>query len=201
MRQRGARGGALPWRRALLPAALTVLGACAGTPREVHEPRAYPETKLAASSVALQVIDHRPAPVDPQRRQLLLPADFEAEALRRLTQMLAGQGPALHVTALVNAGDAADLTDSRGELTRVSVALGFEVKVVGGPLLRRSEAQSTADLHRDEVTPEELALLLRSTSLDAFDRYWASAQTTAALNQDLAAFERRPTEAAAPAQP
>jgi hypothetical protein len=121
-------------------------------------------------------------------RQLLLPSDFESVALGRLQRMLSGQGPALQVTTLVNGGEAVDITDSRGEVTRVDVALGFEVKIQGGPLLRRAESQSRADLPRDEATPEELALLLRSTSLDAFDRYWADPATTAALNGDLSAY-------------
>jgi hypothetical protein len=46
-------------------------------------------------------------------------------------------------------------------------------------------------LPRDEATPEEIALLLRSTSLDAFDRYWADPKTTAALNGDLNAYSHR----------
>ncbi len=169
---------------------LLLLAACASTPREVHEARAYPETKLAASAMKLEVVDGRPAPVDPLSRQLLLPSDFEAVALGRLTRMLAGQGPALHVTAFVNGGEALDVTDARGELTRVSVALGFEVKVEDGPTLRRAESESRADLQRDEATPAELNLLLRSTALDAFDRYWADPKTTVALNQDLAAYQQ-----------
>lgn len=186
---------------ALLSGACAALVACAGTSREVHEPRAYPETKLAASTVALEIVDGRPALVDPQRRQLLLPPDFEAEALARLTRMLTGQGPALQVTTFVNGGEALDITDSRGELTRLSVALAFEVKVQGGPSLRRAETQSTSDLPRDEVTPEELQLLLRVTSLDAFDRYWADPRTTLALNQDLAAYSRSQGQASSPAGP
>lgn len=197
MRQPAGSLGALPLAGVRLAAALALLTACAGTPRGVHEPRAYPEQKLAASAITLEVVDSRPAPRDPQSRQLLLPTDFETVARERLNRMLAGQGPALAVTAVVHAGDAVELTDSRGELTRLSVALGFEVTVQGGPLLRRSQAQSTADLPRDEGTPEELALVLRSTSLDAFDRYWADPKTTAALNQDLAAYAR--SQAAAPA--
>jgi hypothetical protein len=164
---------------------------CASGPREVHEPRAYPETKLAAGAITLEVVDSRPAPKSPGVRQLLLPGDFEAVAQGRLTRMLTGEGPALQVIAAVNGGEALDLTDSRGELTRVSVQLEFEVKVQEGPLLRRAQSQSSSDLQRDEATPEEINLLLRSTSLAAFDRYWADAKTTTALNQDLAAYGGR----------
>jgi hypothetical protein len=161
---------------------------CASVPREVHEPRAYPEVKLSASAITLEVVDSRPAPTSPGVRQLLLPGDFEAAAQRRLTQMLSGQGPALEVVTFVRGGAADDIADSRGELTRISVQLDFEVKVKEGPPLRKAEALSSSDLPRDEATPEEITFVLRSTSLDAFDRYWADPNTTAALNGDLAAY-------------
>jgi len=164
------------------------LAGCAAVPREVHEPRPYPETKLAASAVTLEMVDSRPAPTSPAERQLLLPGDFEAAALGRLNRMLSGQGPALDVIAYVNDGAAVDITDARGEMTRVSVKLDFEVKVKDGPQLRRAQAASTSDLPRDEATPEEINFVLHATSLDAFDRYWADAKTTAALNGDLAAY-------------
>jgi hypothetical protein len=174
------------------------LGACASAPREVHEPRAYPETKLAASVITLEVVDSRAAPTTPGQRQLLLPGDFEAVAQGRVTGMLTGQGPALHVMAAVNGGEAVDITDARGEVTRVSVQLDFEVKVQDGPLLRRGQSQSMSDLPRDEATPEEINLLLRSTSIDAFDRYWADAKTTTALNADLAAYGRQQSKTVSP---
>jgi len=166
--------------------------ACASVAREVHEPRAYPETKLEATSIMLEVVDSRPAPKSPTTRQLLLPNDFESTAQQRLNRMLAGRGPGLQVVAYVNDGAAIDLADERGEMTRVQVKLEFEVKVKDGPRLRRAQTESTSDLPRDEATPEEIALLLRSTSLDAFDRYWADPKTTAALNGDLNAYGRAP---------
>jgi hypothetical protein len=168
-----------------------LFAACAGVPREVHEPRAYPETKLDAASIALEMVDSRPAPQSPTTRQLLLPNDFEPSGQQRLNRMLAGQGPALQVTAYINDGTAVDVTDERGEMTRVLVKLEFEVKVKDGPQLRRAQTESSSDLPRDEATPEELALLLRSTSLDAFDRYWADPKTTEALNSDLNAYAHR----------
>jgi hypothetical protein len=164
------------------------LSACAGVPREVHEPRSYPEAKLSASAITLEVVDSRPAPNSPSVRQLLLPGDFEATAQGRLTQMLSGQGPALDVVAFVSGGGAHDIVDARGEMTRISVQLDFEVKVKDGTVLRRAQTQSSSDLPRDEATPEEVNLVLRSTSLDAFDRYWADAKTTASLNEDLGAY-------------
>lgn len=167
---------------------LAVLAGCAGVPREVHEPRHYPEIKLSASSVTLEVVDSRPAPTSPTARQLLLPGDFESNALGRLNLMLNGRGPALDVITYVNDGGAVDITDARGEMTRISVKLDFEVKIKDGPQLRRAQAASSSDLPRDEATPEEINFLLRSTSLDAFDRYWADVKTTTALNGDLAAY-------------
>jgi len=73
-------------------------------------------------------------------------------------------------------------------MTRVSVTLDFEVKVQGGPLLRRAQTQSQSDLRREDATPEEVGFLLNTTALDAFDRYWANPKTSAALNADLAAY-------------
>src|SRR5262249_41006988 len=141
--------------RALAASALTAcaLAACASVPREVHEPRQYPETKLAAGAVSLELVDSRPAPKSAGTRQLLLPADFEATALARLKRMLGGQGPALDVIAYVKDGAAEDITDARGEMTRISVKLDFEVKVKDGPQLRRAQAGSSADLPRDEANP------------------------------------------------
>lgn len=180
-----------PARRGWLALAGAWCVACGGVPREVHEPRAYPETKLDAASIALELVDSRPAPQSPTTRQLLLPNDFESTGQQRLSRMLAGQGPALQVIAYVNDGTALDVTDERGEMTRVLVKLEFEVKVKDGPQLRRGRTESSSDLPRDEATPEELALLLRSTSIDAFDRYWADPKTTSALNGDLNAYNRR----------
>jgi len=168
-----------------------LFAACASVPREVHEPRAYPETKLEAASIALEVVDSRPAPQSATTRQLLLPSDFESTGQQRLSRMLAGQGAALQVVAYVNDGTAIDLEDERGQMTRVLVKLEFEVKVKDGPQLRRAQTESSSDLPRDEASPEELALLLRSTSVDAFDRYWADPKTTAALNGDLNAYNHR----------
>jgi len=188
---RWTRGSRVGFATAL---GLAALAGCAAVPREIHEPRQYPESKLSASGITLEVVDSRPAPTSPTARQLLLPADFEASALGRLNGMLGGQGPAIDVIAYVNEGAASDVTDSRGEMTRISVKLDFEVKIKDGPQLRRAQAESSSDLPRDEATPEEINLVLRSTSLDAFDRYWADVKTTAALNGDLAAYAGKQTK-------
>lgn len=163
------------------------LGPACRVPREVHEPLAYPDTKISASSLLLEVIDARSAP-SASERQLLLPQDFEATALARLARLASGQGPTLTVNALVSAADVLELVDARGEMTRVSITLDFEVKVQAGPLLRRAQTQSHSDLAREEATPEEVNFLLNVTALDAFDRYWADPKTSAALNADLAAY-------------
>ena len=52
----------------------------------------------------------------------------------------------------------------------------------------RAQTQSQSDLRREDATPEEVAFLLNTTALDAFDRYWANPKTSAALNADLAAY-------------
>jgi hypothetical protein len=164
------------------------LGSACGVPREVHEPVAYPDTKIFASALVLEVIDARSAPKSASEQQLLLPQDFEATAQGRLARMPSGQGPTLTVAALVSAANVSELVDARGEMTRVSVTLDFEVKVQGGPLLRRAQTESQSDLRREEATPEEVNFLLNATALDAFDRYWANPKTIAALNGDLAAY-------------
>jgi hypothetical protein len=174
----------------LLSAAVVGLGACS-VPREVHEPLHYPEAKIAASTLDLQVSDARPPPRSASQRELTLPADFEATARARLSPLILGQGPKLGVQVAVAHAEAIEIVDARGEMTRVSVTFDFEVSVQGGPTLRRAETHSDSDLPRDEATPEELLFVLRATALDAFDRYWANPATEAALNKDLAAYGKR----------
>lgn len=170
--------------------AVVNLGACS-VPREVHEPRHYPEAKVAVSVLDLQVSDARPPPSSASERELTLPADFEPTARARLAPLVLGQGPKLTVQVAVAHADAIELVDARGEMTRVSVTLDFQVSVQGGPTLRHAETHSDSDLPRDEATPEEILFVLRATALDAFDRYWANPATEAALNKDLAAYQQR----------
>jgi hypothetical protein len=168
-------------------------------PREVHEPLEYPKATLAASALVLQVSDPRPAPRGPERHDLVLPDDFEPTARAHLARLGLSQGPDLVVNVSVTRAETRDLVDARGEMTRVSVDLAFEIAVSEGPTLRRADTHSEADLPRDEATPEELAVLLRATALDAFDRYWANPATERALNRDLAAYQARPPRAQKPA--
>jgi hypothetical protein len=181
-----ALGRGLRWGLLLCSLSGALTTACS-VPREVHEPVAYPDTKISASSLALEVIDARSGSTS-VGQQLRLPQDFEATAQGRLSRMPSGQGPALTVNTLVSAADLIELVDARGEMTRVSVTLDFEVKVEGGPVLRRAQTQSQSDLRREDATPEEVNFLLNTTALDAFDRYWANPKTSAALNADLAAY-------------
>jgi hypothetical protein len=181
-----ALGRGLGWGLLLCSLGGALTTAC-GVPREVHEPLAYPDTKISASSLVLEVIDARSGSTS-AGQQLVLPKDFEATAQARLARLPSGQGPALSVNTLVSAADVIELVDARGEMTRVSVTLDFEVKVQGGPLLRRAQTQSQSDLRREEATHEEVNFLLNATALDAFDRYWANPKTSVALNGDLAAY-------------
>jgi hypothetical protein len=167
-------------------------------PREVHEPLEYPKATLAASALTLRVSDPRPPPRGPEQRDLVLPDDFEPTARAHLARLGLSQGPHLVVNVSVTRAETRDLVDARGEMTRVSVDLGFEIGVNGGPTLRRADTHSESDLPRDEATPEEIALLLRTTALDAFDRYWANPATEHALNRDLAAYQARPQRLRAP---
>jgi hypothetical protein len=91
----------------------------------------------------------------------------------------------------VAAADELELVDARGEVTRVLVRLQFEVKVKDGPVLRRAESQASADIPRDEASPEEIELVLGATALNAFDRYWANEATLAGLNRDVSAYVQK----------
>ncbi|HVZ35967.1 MAG TPA: hypothetical protein VG963_26250 [Polyangiaceae bacterium] len=139
--------------------------------------------------------DPRPPARGPDQRDLVLPDDFEPTARAHLARLGLSQGPNLVVDVSVARAETRDLVDARGEMTRVAVDLAFEIGVSGGPTLRRADTHSESDLPRDEATPEEIALLLRSTAIDAFDRYWANPATERALNQDLAAYQARPRSA------
>ncbi len=171
------------------------LGASSGlgcrVPREVHEPREYPAIQIHASALELAVVDSRPPGTDPNQQQLSLPVDFEAKVQARLGSRLAGTGPAVRVNVGVAAADELAIVDARGEMTRVLVRLGIEIKPQDGVVLRRAETQSTSDLPRDEASAEEVAFVLDATALDAFDRYFADAHTLEGLNRELDAFAGR----------
>lgn len=173
-------------KRAALGLCAMLATACR-VPAQVHEPREYPALKIASRSLELSVVDERPANTDPSVRELLLPADFEARARARLSAQLSGAGPELRVVVTLAQLEALELVDARGEMTRVVCRFEIEIGSGSGPVLRRAETQSNADLPRDEATAEELALVLDATAIDAFDRYFADERTLSALNRDLAA--------------
>jgi hypothetical protein len=160
-------------------------------PQQVHEPREYPPVKIASRALDLRVVDSRAADGDPNARELSLPSDFEARARARLEAQLSGTGSELRVVVSLAQLDALELVDARGEMTRVVCRLELEIGAAGGPVLRRAETQSNADLPRDEATPDEIASVLGATAIDAFDRYFADARTLEALNRDLAAQAAR----------
>lgn len=174
-------------------AARAALGLCAllvtacRVPERVHEPREYPALKIASGSLELRVVDERPANTDPSVHELLLPGDFEARARARLSAQLAGAGPELRVVVSLAQLEALEIVDARGEMTRVVCRFEVEIGSGSGPVLRRAETQSNADLPRDEATTEEVAAVLDATAVDAFDRYFADERTLEALNRDLAA--------------
>jgi hypothetical protein len=160
-------------------------------PREVHEPVAYPAIKIASRAMQVDVVDSRPPAATPSERRLVLPADFEQKARRRLGSMLSGQGPAVRVRVQLGAADEIPLLDARGEMTRVLVTLDFEVMAADGTLLRTAQSQSSSDLPREEATPEEVDFVLAATALDAFDRYWANPTLLQRLNGDLSAYAQK----------
>ena len=178
-------------------AALAPWGVCAAlalacrVPDRVHEPREYPELKIASSSLALRVVDSRASSSEPGAQELRLPGDFEARVRTRLQAQLSGAGPELRVVVSLARLEASEVVDARGEMTRLVCRFELELGAGDGPVLRRAETQSSADLPRDEATPDEIASVLDATAIDAFDRYFANASTLQALNRDLAAQAAR----------
>lgn len=172
------------WAAGVLCAALS--SACR-VPQQVHEPREYPALKIESSALDLRVVDSRPNGSDPSVVELRLPSDFEARARARLQAQLAGQGSELRVVVSLAQLEALEIVDARGEMTRVVCRFELEIGSGSGPVLRRAETQSSADLPRDEANPDEIALVLDATAIDAFDRYFADERTLQALNRDLAA--------------
>jgi hypothetical protein len=193
--------------RVLLGIVLGVsVGPACSAPQRVHAPIEYPpDVRLACSAVDLTVTDPRlpsASGAAPGARQLGWPQDFEATARTHLTQVVGGRGPELVIATRVGAADEIELVDARGEVTRVSVTLHFDVSVKGGPVLRRAEAQSSYDIPRAEASPEEIEVVLSATAVDAFDRYWANPTTLSTLNRELEAHAKRHGEApAVPAAP
>ena len=129
-----------------------MLAAACRVPERVHEPREYPELKIASRSLELRLVDQRPSSNDPTARELLLPPDFEAKARARLAAQLSGAGPELRVVVSLAQLDALEIVDARGEMTRLVCRFEIEIGSGSGPVLRRAETQSNADLPRDEAT-------------------------------------------------
>lgn len=170
-------------------------GVACSAPRRVQEPIEYPaDAKLECSKLSFEMSDPRLPGVPgaaPGARQLAWPADFEATARGRLARIALGQGPSVVIAGRVGAADESELVDARGEITRVSVTLHFDVSLEEGTLVRRAEAHSSYDIPRHEATAEEIEIVLGATALDAFDRYWASRTTLASLNRELRVHAER----------
>jgi hypothetical protein len=160
-------------------------------PREVHDPREYPEVALHAQSLELAVVDSREGGGDPAQRELSLPASFEARARERLATRISGSGPDVSVNVGVAAVDELEIVDARGEMTRVLVRLSIEIRPRDGVVLRRAETQSNSDIPRDEATREEVAFVLDATAMDAFDRYFTGAGVIEGINRELDAYAQR----------
>lgn len=177
-------------RRYVAASALLVCAGCGGSNRTSAATSAS-ELKVVASALRLEVIDHRPAPVGDRRLTLDLPSHFAAQAQERLTRACQGDADVLDVKAVVATAQAFDVTDARGEMTRVEVSFDFETRLEGGLVLKRGRGQSQNDIPREEASDEELARVLGATALDALERYWGSSQTIESLNRELAAYRRK----------
>lgn len=180
--------------RMALALSCALSGLACSVPRQVHDPVEYSSLDLACSSLELEVLDGRadvPGHIPRDTRQLHWPREFEQQARERLLEMVGGTGPVLRVVARVASADEFPLVDARGEMTRVVVTLNFDIQIKDGQLLRRAEAQSISDIPRHEATPDEIDFVLRSTAMNAFDRYWSSAATVSSLNREIDAYARR----------
>lgn len=183
-------GCAAARRLGLFGLLLALAGSCR-VPRQVHEPRAYPEVDLGCSSIDVAVLDSQRPSSNTSGRPLALPERFGADARARLQSLVGGSGPALQVLVQVRAADEVELLDARGEMTRVLVQLELKVEVADGPVLRTAQSESSSDIPRDEASAEEVAFVLDATALDAIDRYFANASTVTRLNADLAAYREQ----------
>lgn len=155
-------------------------------PREVHRPMKYPEIKVRAERFLVKLVDRRFSYLTATGKSLPMPEDFVLRAESRLWEVASGQGPVLEVLVLVAGIEETELVDARGEISRLSVDLNIDVRVVNGESLRRHSVHSQAEIPRREATEQELQFLLRSTALNAFDRFWASQTTASRLNRALA---------------
>ena len=198
------------WRKKDLPAhaallgllSLPILAACAsGGP--VHEPRTYPEIKIDAAELNLQVLDRRSVQTEipgapsgmyvGETRHDALPVDksIHQEARQRLARLSSGKGPRLNVQMSIEDATATYSADARGEWTRINVLLVFEARAEDGTPIQKGQSESSSELPSDQATPSEVKAELRSTVLDAFDRYWAAESTLNRLKANWQKYQAR----------
>ncbi len=185
-----ATGLGLARRRWLFASAVLLGSFACRTPRSVHEPLPYAETKVEARQLLVRVDDARTDARSSTGKLLSLPEDFAVKAESRLWEVASGSGDVLEVRVRVDEVDEQEIVDARGEMTRLEVGLTVEVRRQGSPtVLRRYEGYSRADIPRDEATEAELQMLVEPTALNAFDRVWAARGTAPGINSAL----RRPS--------
>jgi len=154
----------------------------------------YPDVVVETRLISLDVVDERSGAVQTRwaatdgeravaRRRVTIPESLERVASARLQRVTAGRGPTLDVKMKVRYASATFVERDGQELARVSVALSFEVYAPDGTLLQEGSAQSQAELPESAASPGRMAQLVESTSLEAFDWYWASEQTLRRLNK------------------
>ncbi len=173
---------------------LALTGACASTPA----PAEYPDTKLTARSLSLDIDDARKglfdtyteAPVMNRNEEdtypQALPKTFVDKAKQRLAKLSSGRGPKVLVHTEVRRCDVTFYNNEyRGDFVRYDVVLGFKVTTEGGALLDKGSGGLWQELDAAQATSAEMQRVFLETALGAFDKYFASEEVLDAINENL----------------
>jgi hypothetical protein len=184
-------------RRQLILLSLCAIGAnlnCGGG----LSPAEYPDVKLRATSVQLDLTDPRKnldMPIsEPMRMDRgvedtylqQVPTNFEAWAKEKVEKLISGSGPALRVHVEVRRSDVTFYNDpQRGDFTRYDVVLGFRVTTASGALLDKGRGGAWQELPNEKATPTAMRRLHAQTAVAAFDQYFANEETTETINDNV----------------
>jgi hypothetical protein len=176
-----------------LLAALLLTLACAKNTGSVHGAAEYPsDVKLQANSLALTLADpRRQEDIPDGRYRLALSGDFEQEASQRLQGILSKNGLDLQVTVNVVRADHEGIDTQQGRKVRIDVGLKFALIGPDKTVIKNGRGNSWAEIPEEQATPEEIAKVLRETALNAFDQYWADAETLERINENIATYRDR----------
>ncbi len=167
--------------------------ACAGG----HSPAEYPEVKLSAMALELNIQDPRTEfyetvtePSDEtelgeERFAQRLPETFEQKAIQRLEKICSNDGPTLKVEATVKKADAIFRVEQVGKFVRYEVKLSFKVTTESGALLDRGSGTAWQEIPEREMNEANLAKTYEATALEALDNYFADEDVLEKINSQL----------------